>query len=143
MVSMLDPVLVAVFPRWSEAVPVVCKASAKGPLPTFAVALAETEDQARHFRKGWSHDEQPLLLFRCAKGESVTLGAEVVQEIAAQSPGHPVGVLLGDGPDVAGFREGRRDEWNRRFAREISRALNDVQVFEYVPQWEENPPRIR
>lgn len=143
MVSILDPILVAIYPRWSEAVEIVRKASAKAPKPIFSVALAESEDQARSFRERWSGDDEPLLLFRCAKGESASLGAEVIKEIAEQHPTRPIGVLLGDGPDVSGFREERRRDWNRTFARVVSRVLSDVQVFEYVPGWEANPPRIR
>lgn len=142
MDAILDPILVAVFPRWSEAVEIVRKLTARA-RPSFAVALAESEDQAKSFRESWDDDDGPLLLFRCPKGASAQFGSEVVQEIAGHFPGHPVGVLLGDGPDVRGFREGRRGEWNRAFARQVSRCVRDVQVFEYVPDWEATPPRIR
>lgn len=143
MIAIPDPVVIAVFPRWSEAVDISRKICHSSSPPSYAIAVPESPEEAQGFRAGWSDDTVPLLLFPCYHREAVTRGVEAVQEIANQHPMRPVGILLSDGPEVCGFKEGRRAVWNRSFAREVSRKLPDVQVFEFVFDWEENPPRIR
>lgn len=136
---LLEPVLIAILPRWSDAVTVVSE------LPVdHAVALADSEAQTNRYREHWREkDDPPLLILRCPAEVSACRAVEAVQEIAGRNPKRPVSVLVADGPEALGFRENGRNGWNRRFAKTLAKSLLDVQVFEYTPSWATHPPRIR
>ncbi|MCW5941966.1 MAG: hypothetical protein KIS66_07025 [Fimbriimonadaceae bacterium] len=134
-----DPVLIALLPRWSDATEVVWRLAFD-----HAVALAENDAEARSYREQWTGmDDRPLLILRCAPATAVSLGVEVVLEIASRHPGRPIGVLLVDGPEASGYREGRRKEWNHSFGNALVQRLHDIQVFEYALSWATRPPRVR
>lgn len=136
---LLNPLVIAMIPRWSEAVPVVADLDVD-----HMVGLAENEEDANQFRQLWaSRDDRPLLLLRCPSEGSLSLGVETVTEIASHHPNRPVGVLLADGPDASGFREERRQRWHRAFAKAVSDAILDVQICEYSGSWAISPPRLR
>ncbi|MBX7131643.1 MAG: hypothetical protein K1X67_03080 [Fimbriimonadaceae bacterium] len=136
---LLEPVLIAVIPRWSDAVTVVSKLAVD-----HAVALADSVAQSNRYREHWKgKDDPPLLVLRCQAEVSACRAAEAVREIAGRNPKRPVSVLVADGPEALGFRESGRNGWNRRFAKALSKSLLDVQVFEYTSSWATHPPRIR
>ncbi len=136
---LLDPVVVGVLPRWSDAAYVLSE------MPVdHALALAADDQQAQRFRQHWSAKEDfPLLLLRCSVENSVSLAVDAVSEIASHGPRGPLSVLLADGPEATGFREEGRKDWNRKFAKALSEAILDVQVFEYASTWATQPPRFR
>lgn len=136
---LLDPVLIAIMPRWSEAVRIVSEIEV-----SHAVALAEDEAQAIQFRENWSgHDDHPLLLVRCSPENTLPMAVETVTQIATRSPNRAIGILLADGPDAPGFKESRRRVWNQDFAKSVSGVILDVQILEYSPSWATHRPRIR
>ena len=144
MSALLSPVLVAVFPRFTEATRVVCDLLISNHMDGFAIGLAETDEQMRLFRAGWPDAGAfPLLLLRCTEFDSVAIGIAAVNELVHRSPPRHAAVLIADGPEAHGFQREGRAQWNREFAREISATVLDVQVFEYSPTWATSPPRIR
>lgn len=144
MGHVLDPILVAVFPRFSEATSVVSDVLRGWRSEVFAIALAECEDQAKAFRSSWPHDTPtPLLLLHGKHGESLSTGVAAIAEIVSRRPSRPLAVFVADGPEVDGFKELQRATWNRDFSREVASAVLDVQVFEYTSTWATSPPRVR
>ncbi len=144
MLPLLDPVLIAVFPRWNEATGVVCDMLRSWPQGGFAVALAEDDRQASHFRNGWPEDSlHPLLLLRTRAELSLSTGLDAVSEIMSRQPRRPLAVLIADGPSLPDFVEAKRSVWNREFSRLVAGHFLDVQVFEYAPSWSTAPPRVR
>lgn len=141
---LLEPVLIAVYPRWSEAADLVRKVMGNHTGDSFSIAFAEGDQTAEEFRKGWPQEEHlPLLLLRCPEQESVGRVVEAIRDIGARKPGRALGILLADGPEVSGFEELRRSDWNNAFAKAVSEAVVDVQVFEYSSTWGTAPPRVR
>ncbi len=137
--ALLHPVVITMIPRWSEAVGVVSELNAD-----HVVALAETEQDANLMRLHWaSREGRPLLLLRCSQEGSAEIATETIVEIAGRHPWSPVGVLLADGPEAPGFREDRRRQWNRAFAKAVTEAVLDVQICEYSRSWATHPPRLR
>lgn len=144
MADLLDPILIAVFPRVSEATSALPDLKSRWRSEVFAIALVESQDQGQAFRSSWPHETPtPLLLIHSKIGASIPTGVAVIAEIASRRPSRPLAVLVMDGPDLIGFKELQRDTWNRDFSREIARAILDVQVFEYTPTWATSPPRVR
>ncbi len=139
-----EPICIALIPRWSEAVFTVQHLIIAQPWRWFVIAIAETEQEAVAFRKGWTEAEpMPLLLLRTSPCHSMLDAADAVTEIAASHPGVAVSVLLCDGPQVSGFTERKRRAWNRQFAYHASEQVLDIQVMEYSSSWMRNPPRPR
>lgn len=144
MGNLLDPILIAFFPRCSEATSVVSEVLRGWRSEVFAIALAESEEEAKAFRSSWPHDNpNPLLLLHGREGASLATGVTAIAEIVSRRPARPVAVFIADGPEVDGFKELQRASWNREFSREIASTVLDAQVFEYTPTWATSPPRVR
>ncbi|MBS1724200.1 MAG: hypothetical protein JSS66_14750 [Armatimonadetes bacterium] len=144
MANTLDPICVAIFPRFSEATGVVSEMLRGWTLEVFAVALAGSEEQAKAFRSSWPDENaKPLLLLQGKDGELMATGVAAISEIVSRRPSRPLAVFVVDGPEVSGFKEQQRAAWNRDFSREIAAAVLDVQVFEYNTTWATSPPRVR
>lgn len=139
-----DPLVVAIYPRWSEACEIVTELITRLPGKVYVAAIAESNEEAIQFREHWHHgDEVSLLLFHARPGDSVPLAADVVMEVSKKHEGRAVGVLIADGPEASGYREMHRRQWNRALASELNEQMADVQVFEYSRNWLTSPPRIR
>lgn len=144
MANLLDPICIAVFPRFSEATGVVSEVLRVWRSEVFAIALAESEDEAEAFRLSWPHDNpKPLLLLHGKEGASLSTSVAAISEIVSRWPSRPLAVFIADGPEVEGYKELQRATWNREFSREIASAVLDAQVFEYCPTWATSPPRVR
>ena len=143
MAKLLDPIRVAVFPRFSEAVGVVGEMAQSWTSDGFSIALPTDQTQAESFRTSWPEDHRhPLLLLHCTSEESIAIGVTAIADIMTRNPTRPLAVFLADGPEVSGFKEGNAKAWNRGFSRALADEILDVQVFEYTPTWAHAPPRV-
>ena len=140
----IEPALIALFPRWTVAAPVVGHILETWPSAVRAVALAESEEEAQLFRDRWRvRDDIPLLLFHTNPRDSVAMAVKVVSQISHQVGDNGLGVLIADGRELPCHNERNRHLWNQRFSREVAKKIVDLQVLEYSASWAKNPPRIR
>jgi hypothetical protein len=144
MRSPYDPLVILLMPRWSDAVSAVQAGYGVIDRVDHAFALAENPEEARLFQAGWSSTPSlPLLILRVPASDSLSWSVDAVAELSKSKDDRPVGVLLVDGPEVAGYADGKRGAWNRAFAEAVHKAVLDSQVIEYSTTWSVSPPKVR
>lgn len=142
--SLLDPLVILLMPRWTSAVPALHAAPAIAKSADFAIALADGEEEAARFERCWTGTaEPPLLLLRVPMSHSIAWAEQAILDLAKNRGGRAIGVLLADGPELAGFVSGKRRAWNRALADAVHAALLDSQILQYSSTWLDSPPRVR
>lgn len=135
---LLEPLIILLMPRWNEAVAPCSRILSELTGKRFAVALYATKEEREGFYRVWPGDP-PLLLLPHQNWDHKSHAVEVVLELCRNHPNRPVGILIADGPEVAGFKQ----EFAHDLGNRICDALTDVQIFLYSASWTVNPPRIR
>lgn len=136
--DLLEPVVILLMPRFTEAAGPCARMLPELTGKHFAVGLYSSKEERDGFYRLWQ-GEPPLLLIRHQSWDLMSHAVEVVLEIARNHLGRPIGVIVADGPEVSGFKM----EFVRDLGERICDAITDVQVFLYSTSWTVNPPRIR
>lgn len=140
----LEPAVVLIMGHYGEAVPHLVGMLNWLRRPAMALACTSSKDERTAFSEAWPDSlDLPLLMLHSPVDKKDVVAIRAVLDLAQRKVGHPIVVLVADGPEVPGFKKSPREEFCRGLAAGLSGMLPDVQVFLYSPSWMSHPPRIR